>query len=74
MSSEILELYVFIHYNWQYEFLRPSIEEIVKAYLATYGSEPFPEDLEEEELYSEDEEDDDEEDEAAEGEANDDDE
>ena len=72
MSSEILELYVFIHYNWQYEFLRPSIEEIVKAYLATYGSEPFPEDLEEEELNSE--EDDDEEDEAAEGEANDDDE
>ena len=31
MAPEVLELYVFIHYNWQYEFMRPSIDEIVKA-------------------------------------------
>ena len=33
MSPEVLELHVFIHYNFQYEFMRPSIEEIVNAYL-----------------------------------------
>ena len=37
MSPETLELYVFVHYNWQYEFMRPSIAEIVEAYLKIYG-------------------------------------
>ena len=37
ISPELLELYVFIHYNWQYEWMRPTIEEIVEAYVATYG-------------------------------------
>ena len=36
---------VFIHYNWQYEFMRPSIDEIVKAYLKVYGAEAREEDL-----------------------------
>ena len=44
MSPEILELYVFVHYNWQYEFMRPTIDEIVKAYLKAFGSEPLEED------------------------------
>ena len=33
MSPEVLELYVFIHYNWQYDFMRPTIDEIVKTYI-----------------------------------------
>ena len=33
------QLYDFIHYNWQYEFMRPSIEEIVEAYLKINGPE-----------------------------------
>ena len=46
MSPEILEMYVFIHYNWQYEFMRPTIEEIVAAYLKIYGAEPSTDDVE----------------------------
>ena len=45
MSPELLELYVFIHYNWQYEWMRPSVEEIVAAYKVAYGSEAKEEDL-----------------------------
>ena len=33
MSPEILEMYVFVHYNWQYEFMRPTIAEIDAAYM-----------------------------------------
>ncbi|MDC0525959.1 hypothetical protein OAO87_03075 [bacterium] len=33
------------HYNWQYEFMRPSIEEIVAAYTKIYGKEPLEEDV-----------------------------
>ena len=52
MSPELLELYVFIHYNWQYECrtsgcgMRPSVEEIVKAYHQEYGFDARPEDNE----------------------------
>lgn len=45
MSPEILELYVFIYYNWQIAFMRPSIEEIVKAYIALHGPGPLEEDV-----------------------------
>ena len=45
MSPEVMELYVFIHYNWQYEFMRPSIEEIVAAYEKLHGSVPLEEDI-----------------------------
>ena len=48
MSPEILEMHVFVHYNWQYEFMRPSIAEIVEAYLKIYGPEARVEDLEDE--------------------------
>ena len=44
MSPEILEMYVFVHYNWQYEWMRPSNEEIVAAYKAAHGSEAMEED------------------------------
>ena len=44
MSPEVLELYVFIHYNFSYEWLRPTTQEIVDAYLATYGPDAMAED------------------------------
>ena len=47
MSPELLELYVFIHYNWAYDFMRPTIDEIVKAYLEVYGPEEREEDVDE---------------------------
>ena len=49
MSPEVLELYVFMYYNWQYAFMRPSIEEIVKTYLEIYGSKSEDQDSDEEE-------------------------
>ena len=49
MSPEVLELYVFIHYNYQYLFMRPSIEEIVAAYIQLHGKEPTVEDIDESE-------------------------
>ena len=68
MSPEILELYVFIHYNWKYDFMQPSIEEIVKSYVKVYGREPREEDLTAGVDSEEDEEDEDEEKEEAEDE------
>ena len=56
MSPEVLELYVFIHYNWEYEFMRPTIDEIVKAYVAAYGPDEREEDVEVDEDDAEDEE------------------
>ena len=45
MSPEVLELYVFIYYNWQYQFMRPSVEEIVKVYLEIYGADATADDM-----------------------------
>ena len=42
-----ISLYVVIHYNWQYEFMRPSIDENVKTYLEVYGDARREEDMEE---------------------------
>ena len=44
MSPEVLELYVFIQYNFSYEWLRPTTQEIVDAYLATYGPDVMADD------------------------------
>lgn len=46
MSPEVLEMYVFIHYNMQYAFMCPTVDEIVKAYEQAYGKEPQPDDVE----------------------------
>ena len=35
-----------LHYNWQYEFMRPSVEEIVAAYKVAHGVMPKEDDLE----------------------------
>ena len=45
MSPEVLALYVFIHYNWQYEWMRPTIDEIVAAYIKMYGNDALEEDV-----------------------------
>lgn len=49
LSDDVLATYVFHHYNWQYDFLRPTIEEIVAEYRRTHlGSNPPAEEVEEE--------------------------
>ena len=40
MGPDVLGWCVFIHYNWQYECLRPSWDEIVTAYMECFGREP----------------------------------
>ena len=45
MGPDVLELYVFIHYNWQYECLRPTWDEIVSAYIESYGKAPVCDDF-----------------------------
>ena len=46
MSPELLELYVFMHYNWAYEFMRSTVDEIVvKVYISVYGPEQREEDM-----------------------------
>ena len=45
MSPEILEMYVFIHYNMQYEFMCPTVKEIVEAYERLYGKEARVDDM-----------------------------
>jgi len=32
---------MFIHYNMRYDWMRPSTEEIVAAYIKTYGADPL---------------------------------
>ena len=39
MADDMLAAYVFNHYNWQYEFLRPTVAEIVQEYLTIHGQE-----------------------------------
>ncbi|KAK3253829.1 hypothetical protein CYMTET_36938 [Cymbomonas tetramitiformis] len=39
LSPKMICAYMFIRVNWQYAFLRPSVEEIVKAYISQHGSE-----------------------------------
>ena len=33
LGDDMLAAYVFDHYNWKYIFLRPTVNEIVEAYL-----------------------------------------
>jgi len=62
MSPEVLEMYVFIHYNMQYDFMCPTVEEIVQAYLKLYGAEARVEDIDDGESDNEDDDDDDDDD------------
>ena len=56
MHPDLLELYMFIHYNARYDWLRPTIEEIVAAYKAAYGSSARESDVESDEVSGTDEE------------------
>ena len=45
MGDDVLAAYVFCHYNWQFEFLRPSIADIVKEYIKVHSDKsPLEED------------------------------
>ena len=47
LSDAVLASYVFIHYNWKYDFLRPIFDEIVAKYKRTYSSNPPADEVEE---------------------------
>jgi hypothetical protein len=38
--------YAFLHYNYKYDRLRPTLEEIVSAYMKVYGKESRESDIE----------------------------
>ena len=66
LGDDVLAAYVFNHHNWQFEFLRPTIAEIVAEYLKVHGHAAPPEE-EGEEGEGEGEEEEGEEEEAGEG-------
>ena len=37
LGTDLLSTYVFCHYNYAYDCLRPTLDEIVQAYQALYG-------------------------------------
>ena len=39
LADDMLAAYIFNHYNWKYDFLRPTIEQIVQEYLKLHGDE-----------------------------------
>ena len=39
VDPEILSNYAFLHYNYKYDWLRPTLEEIVDTYTKLYGKE-----------------------------------
>ena len=39
MDPQLLSDYAFLHYNYKYDWLRPTLQEIVDAYGRLYGKE-----------------------------------
>lgn len=39
LDAELLSDYAFLHYNYKYDWLRPTLDEIVAAYKKLYGKE-----------------------------------
>jgi len=39
LDPQLLSDYSFLHYNYKYDWLRPTLEEIVAAYMKLYGKE-----------------------------------
>ena len=37
LGDDVLAAYIFLHHNWQFEFLRPTIKEIVDEYQKVHG-------------------------------------
>ena len=48
LGPQILSDYAFLHYNYKYDWLRPTLEEIVEAYTKLYGKESRESDIESE--------------------------
>ena len=48
LADDVLAAYIYCHYNMQFGFLAPTIDEIVAEYKKVHGSQP-PEDSESEE-------------------------
>ena len=46
LGPQILSDYAFLHYNYKYDWLRPTLEEIVDAYTKLYGKESRESDIE----------------------------
>jgi hypothetical protein len=45
-GPQLLSDYAFLHYNYKYDWLRPTLEEIVDAYTKLYGKESRESDIE----------------------------
>ena len=54
MSDDVLAAYIFLHYNWAFDFLRPAMADIIQEYEATHGGDPPPLDNSDSEHESED--------------------
>jgi hypothetical protein len=39
LDTGLLSDYAFLHYNYKYDWLRPTVQEIVEAYNKIYGKE-----------------------------------
>ena len=39
LGPQLLSNYAFLHYNYKYDWLRPTLEEIVGSYTKLYGKE-----------------------------------
>ena len=46
LDPQLLSDYAFLHYNYKYDWLRPTLEEIVAAYTQLYGKESRESDIE----------------------------
>ena len=46
LDPMLLSHYAFCHYNYKYDWLRPTLEEIVKAYKKLYGGKAHDSDAE----------------------------
>jgi hypothetical protein len=46
LDPQLLSDYAFLHYNYKYDWLRPTLEEIITAYKKLYGKQARQEDVE----------------------------
>ena len=44
MSSQLLSDYCFLHYNYKYDWFRPTLSEIIELYKKIYGKDEPPAD------------------------------
>ena len=46
LAAQVLSDYCFRHYNYHFDWLRPQLDEIIKAYLQLYGPQAHDSDAE----------------------------